>query len=455
MTEYISEPVPTDRGASKQLMVDSLEGDVPGLSVKTGTFLDFLLDVVASENAQDRLLLTEQLAAIFRYSGEKIDRVPQNTAISATGTSTWTRTTADATAARTVPAGTEITLTGSDGEPVAFQTSTSFTFVAPSTVSGVSVANPAVVTTSAAHGLASGQQVTITGVGGATAVNGTWTVAVLTSTTFSVPVNNTNAWTSGGTVSHVGTAAGAVGIVATVAGTDGNGLQTGAEPTATLTWLQAITVTALTSGGVDAEDDDTYLNRLADTRPLQLQAIALGADLARWLRNQTGVDRALALDNYNGGSGIAGHITAVPVDANGDALSSGTMTALQTAAQAITLTNLTVHIVAPTYTTITVVFTGVAQPTWDATDVETRAEQAVLDFLDRSTWGLPTTGDQRLWLETTTVRFQDISTVLNNTEGFDHWTALTINGGTSDVVMTGPGALPSSSSTASGTVTAS
>jgi hypothetical protein len=77
-------------------------------------------------------------------------------------------------------------------------------------VSGVSVANPAVVTTSTAHGLTTGQQVTISGTGGATAVNATWTVTVLSGTTFSVPVNNTNAWTSGGTVYHVGTAAGAV-----------------------------------------------------------------------------------------------------------------------------------------------------------------------------------------------------------------------------------------------------
>jgi hypothetical protein len=454
VTTYISEPVPTDRGASKQLMVDSLETNVPGLSVDSGTMLDFLLDVVASANAEDRLLLTEQLAAIFRYSGEKIDRVAQNAAVSATGLSTWTRTAADALiGTRTVPAGTEVTLPGPDGQPVSFLTAADFTFVAPRSVSGVSVANPAVVTTSAAHGLATGQQVTISGVGGATAVNGTWTVTVLTSTTFSVAVNNTNAWTSGGTVGHVGTAAGAVGLIASIAGADGNNLQAGAVPAQTLTWLGTITVTALTSGGVDAEDDDTYLNRLADTRPLQLQAIALGDDLARWLRNQSGVDRALALDNYNGGAGVAGHITAVPVDVNGDALSSPAMTALQTAAQAITLTNLTIHIVAPTYTTITVVFTGIAAAGYSATDVETRAEQAVLDFLSRAQWGLPPTGDQRLWLETTTVRFQDLSTVLNNTAGFDHWTSLTINGGTADVVMSGPGALPKSDSSAAGTVT--
>jgi hypothetical protein len=53
-----------------------------------------------------------------------------------------------------------------------------------------------------------------------------------------------------------------------------------------------------------------------------------------------------------------------------------------------------------------------------------------------------------------TVRFQDIVTTLNNVQGFDYYTSLTINGGTADVSLAGPGALPSASSTASGTVTA-
>jgi hypothetical protein len=67
-------------------------------------------------------------------------------------------------------------------------------------VSGVSTANPGVVTTSAAHGLTTGQTVTIASVGGATQANGTWVVTVLSATTFSIPVNVTGTYTSGGTV---------------------------------------------------------------------------------------------------------------------------------------------------------------------------------------------------------------------------------------------------------------
>lgn len=67
-------------------------------------------------------------------------------------------------------------------------------------ISGVSTANPGVVTTSAAHGLTTGQTVVIASVGGATQANGTWVVTVIDATHFSIPVNVTGTYTSGGTV---------------------------------------------------------------------------------------------------------------------------------------------------------------------------------------------------------------------------------------------------------------
>lgn len=71
-------------------------------------------------------------------------------------------------------------------------------------ISGITAANPAVVTTSAAHGRADGDVVSIASVAGMTQINGTQAmVNVLTSTTFElVGINSTgfSAYTSGGTV---------------------------------------------------------------------------------------------------------------------------------------------------------------------------------------------------------------------------------------------------------------
>lgn len=246
-------------------------------------------------------------------------------------------------------------------------------------------------------------------------------------------------------------------LIAVQGGTGGNGLSTVIGPATTVTWFQSLTATGSTSGGEDAETDEAFLDRGADTRPGRAFTIVLPDDLARFLRNQSGVDRVQVINNYDADTstaGVGGHMTAIPIDADGAALSGGTMTALEAAAQEITNLNGTIHVIAPTDTMIAVVFAGVAETGFDASDVETRAEAAVLDFLDRSAWGLPKSGDVRDWLDVRTVRYQDVITVLNNVQGFDYYTSLTINAGTADVAMTGPGALPSASSTASGTVTA-
>ena len=252
------------------------------------------------------------------------------------------------------------------------------------------------------------------------------------------------------------TATVAVDLIAVLPGTGGNGLTTVLSPAQALAWYASLTLTAATSGGEDPESDDEYLNRAADTRPGRAFTIVQPDDLARFLRNQPSVDRALVIDNYDPGppnASAGGHITAITIDAAGAELSGGVMSALQAAAQDSAVTGLAIHIIAPTANPITVVFAGKARAGFDPADVETRAEQAVLDFLARSRWGLPDSGDERDWIDTPIVRYQDIVTVLNNVQGFSHYTSLTINGGTADVTMTGPGALPASNSTASGTVT--
>lgn len=70
-------------------------------------------------------------------------------------------------------------------------------------VTSSSVANPSVITTGSAHGLTSGNKVVIAGHSGSTPdINGEHVATVLTSTTFSIPVNVTIGGT-GGTVAEV------------------------------------------------------------------------------------------------------------------------------------------------------------------------------------------------------------------------------------------------------------
>lgn len=75
-------------------------------------------------------------------------------------------------------------------------------------IGGITKANPAVVTTSAAHGLETGDVVTISGVGGMTQLNGnSYTITVTGSTTFALNGVNSSGYgtyTSGGTATSYG-----------------------------------------------------------------------------------------------------------------------------------------------------------------------------------------------------------------------------------------------------------
>lgn len=108
-------------------------------------------------------------------------------------------------------------------------------------ITGVSTANPGVVTVPA-HGLTVGKHypVTITGVVGATQANGTFFATVLSSSTFSIPVNVTGAYSSGGTAKVTLTQKSIKGIYATTPIT--------ITPTASMTAGLAYTTTVAFTG---------------------------------------------------------------------------------------------------------------------------------------------------------------------------------------------------------------
>ena len=77
-------------------------------------------------------------------------------------------------------------------------------------MSGATNASPIVISTAAAHGYVTGDQVRVLSIGGNTAANGLWYVDVLSPTTFalysdanlSIPSTGNGAYTSGGTVTQ-------------------------------------------------------------------------------------------------------------------------------------------------------------------------------------------------------------------------------------------------------------
>jgi len=113
------------------------------------------------------------------------------------------------------------------------------------------------------------------------------------------------------------TAAGAVTIIAVESGANGSGLGAPAGPVELITpldYVSTIVQVAVTTGGVDAEEDEEYLSRLSDKLSLLGNALVLPVDFAAAARTVTGVERAVALDGYNPD---ANELQTVDVDATG------------------------------------------------------------------------------------------------------------------------------------------
>lgn len=123
-------------------------------------------------------------------------------------------------------------------------------------------------------------------------------------------------------------------------------------------------------------------------------------------------------------------IALAAVDVSGNAIGSTLKTSVDTYLQSLRQQNFIINVLDPAYTTIDVTFTAVKKASAQASDVESRAETAVADWLSSANWGTPGWPiDAQGWERQTVVRQQELYTILNNIDGLDYVTALTFSNG--------------------------
>jgi uncharacterized phage protein gp47/JayE len=260
-------------------------------------------------------------------------------------------------------------------------------------------------------------------------------------------VQNTVVIPAGSTV----TAAGAVTIVAVEAGADASGL---GAPGGTLelidplNFVLGITQVGVTSGGVDAEDDQTYLDRLRTFLQLMTPRPILPQDFAVFARNIAGVYRAVAIDGYDPGTltyGNARTITIAMMDEAGNPVSAPVKAAVDADLQARREVNFLIYEIDPTTSLIDVTYVIHIATTYEASDVIARVNSALSAYLNPATWGSPPDGDPRDWSNITTIRYLELAQVINNVSGVDY--IISLNFGISGGAMAGtdvnlPGVAP-------------
>lgn len=259
-----------------------------------------------------------------------------------------------------------------------------------------------------------------------------------------------------------------VQITATVPGAASSGLGTTdgeVDLIDPLAFVTAITQEAATAGGIDAEDDDTYLNRLATELQLLAPRPILPDDFSVFARNIPGVARAVTLDGYNPDDDTSDNprlVAVAGIDVNGDAIDGGHKSAVVADLESRREVNFIVKTLDVTANMIDVTYTVKALAGYDPTALLASINAALTAYLSPATWG-GVAGDPVAWENQPTVRYLEVAQVINSVLGVDYITGtgstydLTINiHGDSpvrtDVAMTGKVPLPQAD-TLSGTIT--
>lgn len=230
-----------------------------------------------------------------------------------------------------------------------------------------------------------------------------------------------------------------------------------------LTFVSTVVLEGVTVGGVDAEDDDTYLTRLRADLQLLAPRPILPPDFAVFARQIPGVYRATAIDGYNPTGPLTGQprtISIAAIDANGSPLDTAHKNSVLSDLEARREVNFQIFVIDPTLNIMDITYSVQSLAGYDTVALKTAIDAALTNYLSAATWGA-LAGDPSSWSDNTTVRYLEVAQVINDVAGVDYITTtagnldlqIGIHGGSlvrTDVALTGVAPLPT---TVGGTIT--
>lgn len=198
-----------------------------------------------------------------------------------------------------------------------------------------------------------------------------------------------------------------------------------------LDWVESVAVNATTSGGADAEDVTSYLDRLARRLQLHGETLVTLRDFELYARDDPAVGRALAINNGERA------VLVTATDLNGEPLAQAVKDRLVAVYADFRQVNTTVTVANPTYTTVNVTYSVKAYPGFNSTDLIARINGMLADLLSPKQWGAPEFGDPvstGQWLNETVVRRNKVIDVIGDAQGVNYVESLSLagSGGTFD-----------------------
>lgn len=487
MPEYVSVPIETEPDAIAEIAFDYLESRLPDWTPAEPNLDVWILSAVARMAAETRDIASDVPAAIFRYFGAQILGLPPNDAVPASGLSTWNMVD---NAGYTVDAGSVIGLRNADGTLIGFEVLNDIVIPPLSTtaidvevvavedgVIGNSLSNPVEMISSLDFVQSVSMQAPTSG-GLDEESDDDYLSRLIIQARLMAPRPVVPRDFADMSLSVEGIArataidlynpgidevqqvilSGATGgtITLTFEGQTTAGIAVTANAATIANALIALSNVGpsdvIVSGGPlgTAPVFVQFTSALGFSNRTQMTGSPASATGTPVLSIGTTREGAVAVANS------ARSISVALADSTGLPVTPTVKTALSTFFQALREINFIVGVIDATYTTIAVTFTATAASNYVASDVQTRAIEAVNDYLNPANFGLPQGGDQETWTNKKTISQYELATVLNNVEGLDEVTSLLfgIQGGamgTTTINLSGTAPLPLAG-TISGTV---
>jgi hypothetical protein len=210
-------------------------------------------------------------------------------------------------------------------------------------------------------------------------------------------------------------------IEAVEPGAEANQLAADPEMLDSVSYVTSVTQTsANTSGGIDAETPDEYLDRLTVELELLSTAPITPSDYEK-LARRVGMYRAVAIDGWDPETETLENermVAVAMVDEEGEKATAEKKEEYKAEAESKREVNFIVHTIDPVYNEINVEVEVQALPGFGKEAVKAAIEEALNKYLDPANWA-NTPSEPRAWRQNTVVRHSELVWLVNTVPGVD------------------------------------
>lgn len=157
-----------------------------------------------------------------------------------------------------------------------------------------------------------------------------------------------------------------------------------------LPFVESATIVTAFSGGSGPENESTFTGRASATLARLTSTLVLPESFQYAAAATPGIGRAKVYDRYNPATPavpvVTGHVTVAVAGADGNALDAQTMADLEDALAAQALASLSIHVIAPTYTDVSIAVTVKPSYGFTAAQVQASVTAALQDWISPATW---------------------------------------------------------------------